>query len=185
MFVSCTKCKAPLPGHIFRAGDNGQCPSCNVQIAADAYPALKLLPGSTSAGTAPVMDDQAGCYFHPNRLAETICESCGRFICSLCRLDLRETPICPSCLESGMEKESFNTLIGKRYLWDRFAWHLAIIPAIIFPLWIITAPATMYICIRRWNSATSLTGRTKIRYIAAFLFAVIELIVWFMWIWGL
>jgi hypothetical protein len=127
-------------------------------------------------------DAQAGCFFHPHKVAETVCAHCGRFICPLCRMDLEGGPLCPTCLENGLKDHRLEHLETSRFLNDRLALFLALGPILFFPIWIITAPAAIIVAIRFWNSPTSILPRTKARYIISILVALAELALWAAWI---
>lgn len=181
MPLACTKCGTPLPGSVFRLGNEHRCPRCRVRTLGGFFPALSGVETAKAARPITVVEDQASCYYHARRVADSVCDRCGRFICSLCALDLRDRTVCPSCLEAGLDKETMPGLVSRRYLWDRLALYVAFLPIVFFPMWIFTAPGAIYLGIRYWKSPSSLLPRTKIRYILAVAAGVVELVLWFVW----
>lgn len=62
---------------------------------------------------------------------------------------------------------------------------LAIVPMFFWFCTIITAPLVVYLVIRYWKAPSSITGRTKIRLIAALLLAGLQIAGWTIWIYSL
>jgi len=174
----CTKCNTYLKSDNYNTSVLMPCQSCGAYVQANVFPALfkKIMPGET--GEKLLTDNEAGCFYHPGKKAETACESCGRFLCSLCDMDLNGQHICPLCLEKGRKKRRIINLENERVLYDRIALSLAVYPLFIFWMTFITAPIVIYIVIRYWKARMSITGSTKIRFIAAFIIAGIQLAGW-------
>ena len=121
------------------------------------------------------MDNEASCFFHPNKKAAVPCDICGRFLCSLCEIEFNGQHICSSCIESGKRKRKLTNLENRRVLHDNIALSLAIIPMIfVWPV-IFTAPASIFISLRHWKSPASIIHRTKVRFIFAILLSSIQL----------
>ena len=79
----CHVCLAPL--EYPAAGSRVRC-RCGVEAWAYLYPALLDRPVA-SAGEAIQTDGEAACFAHAGKRAVASCESCGRFVCALCRID--------------------------------------------------------------------------------------------------
>ena len=177
--IRCTKCMAPLRQLLFNTTGLVPCPSCNEPIHVDAFPAmLRRLPEGTSGETL-LTEDEAGCFYHPNKKAVISCSSCGRFLCALCDVEFNGRHLCTSCLEAGKKKRKIKNLENHRTLYDSIALGLAIIPMLLF-VWpsLLTAPAVVFIVFRYWKAPTSIIPRTKIRLIAALFIALIQIMGW-------
>src|SRR6201987_311524 len=72
------------------------CPYCDKQLQICVWPVVRQ---NTNAATA--LSDQATCFFHPDKAFQACCQRCGRFVCSLCDLQLGAEHVCPICFERG------------------------------------------------------------------------------------
>ncbi len=168
----------PLQQELFNTSGLTPCPSCSVPIKVDAFPALlKGLPAGTSAESL-LLDDAAGCFFHPGKKAVISCSSCGRFLCALCDVEFDGRHLCTSCLEAGKKKHKIKNLENHRTLYDSIALAVAIIPLLFIWPTIITAPIVLFIAIRFWKAPTSIIPRTKFRLIVALVIAVLQITGW-------
>ncbi len=179
--VLCTQCHTPISAQYYNTSDLIPCPSCHVPIKIDVFPALSrgLQPGK--AGEA-LMDDQASCFYHPQKKAVIPCDHCGRFLCALCDVELGGKHLCPTCLQSGKKKGRIINLDRHRLLYDGIALRLALFPMITIWFTTVTAPMALYLAIRHWKSPTSLIRRTKIRFILAIALSGLQIFAWATWI---
>jgi len=176
--VNCTKCRERLNTEIFNGTDLSPCPSCGVLIRVDAFPALfRDLPSGTSGETL-LLDDEASCFYHPKKRAVLHCSQCGRFLCALCDMELSGKHLCPSCLEAGKKKKKIRNLENHRILYDSIALSLSILSMLLWFVTFITAPMVIFMVIRYWKTPISIIPRTKVRFIAAFIIAAIQIIGW-------
>jgi hypothetical protein len=60
-------------------------------------------------------------------------------------------------------------------MYDSIALALATLPALLFWPVVFTAPAALYVVVRRWREPGSLVPRTKVRFVLAALFALAEI----------
>ena len=102
--VSCPKCRLPLPEGMFNTGVPTPCPNCRSELLCEVFPALSAGPRIGRPGDPLVDASEASCFFHPEKRAAIACESCGRFLCALCDLEVESSHICPSCLSAGRKK---------------------------------------------------------------------------------
>jgi hypothetical protein len=175
--VGCTNCKGPLPVAYFNTNVFFRCPSCRARLKVDAFPALLQGIDRGKSGDA-VLGEEAGCFYHPGKKAEVACDYCGRFLCSLCDLELGGKHLCPTCLEAGRRKGKISNLERHRTLYDSAALRLAIIPLILFWFTLVTAPIALYLAIRHWNTPTSIVGRGKGRLRAAIVLSGLQILGW-------
>ena len=175
--IACPQCHAPIATGHYNTPDLFRCPSCNEPIKIDVFPALfrGVQPGK--AGDV-LIDDQASCFYHPQKKAVVPCDHCGRFLCALCDVEFGDKHLCPSCLEAGKKKSKIINLERQRVLYDSTALALALFPIITIWFTLVTAPIALYLAIRHWNSSMSIVRRTKIRFILAISLAGLQIIAW-------
>jgi len=176
--LQCPKCKAALAETLLNRGELVPCPGCAAPLQIEIFPALfrRFTPGQD--GERLVVEDEASCFYHPEKKAVLPCEGCGRFLCALCDCELQGQHFCPACLESGKKKGRIRKLEDERYLYDNIALSLAVYPTLVFYFTLITAPMALYIAIRYWNAPRSIVHRTKLRLISAIAIASLQLAGW-------
>lgn len=175
--ITCPRCHTPVDYGNYRTGGFSPCPSCRASLRIDLFPAL-LRPIVTGASGHAVMSEEASCFYHPGKRAETTCDYCGRFLCSLCDMELGGSHLCPSCLEAGQKKGRLVDLERHRVLYDSTALKIAILPLIIFWFTLVTAPMALYLSIRHWKSPGSIVRRGRWRFIVAMLLSSLEILGW-------
>ena len=178
--VSCTRCGADLPWQSLNAGRALPCPNCGSSVTVRAFPALLRGLGEGVAGADLLVADESSCFFHPSKMATVTCASCGRFLCSLCDLELGERHLCPACLETGQNQGRFAKLARRRVMHDSIALWLALLPILMmWPLTFVTAPAALFLAVRHRNEFRDHPlGRTRLRTWAAGAVAVIVIGAW-------
>lgn len=178
MAITCSKCMKPLGGALFNVPGLIHCPSCDARLGINVFPALsREKPSEISADTL-LTDKEASCFFHPHKPAVTPCASCGRFVCALCDVEFDGEHLCPSCIETGKRKRKIKNLENRRTIYDSIALSVAILPMLVIYFTFITAPIAVYMSIRYWNAPTSIIPRTKLRFIAAFVVAWLQIGGW-------
>jgi hypothetical protein len=120
-------------------------------------------------------ETEASCFYHPQSRAAIPCEECGRFLCSLCDLEVEGRHICPRCFESGLSANKIETVVTRRPMYDTIALAMSTLPALLFWPALVGAPWALFIVLRRWNAPGSVVPRTKIRFILAAIFALAEI----------
>jgi hypothetical protein len=176
--LSCPKCDGPFPADFYNSAAFQPCPKCRRPAKAEAFPALNAAPTVGNAGEVLATDAESSCFYHPANRAVTVCDSCGRFLCSLCDVDLNGRHLCPGCVNTGRKKGKLKQLENRRMLYDSLALSLAVTPMLIFYLTILTAPATIYVVLGHWNAPGSVVGRGKWRFVVAFIFALLQIGGW-------
>jgi hypothetical protein len=174
--IFCSQCREPVSAGFYNRRDLVPCPSCRAPIQIDVFPAFYrgLQPGK--AGET-LLDEQASCFFHPQKKAAIPCDHCGRFLCALCDVELNGKHLCPVCLEKG-EKGKILSLDRHRPLYDAIALKLALYPIITIWFTLVTAPIALYIAIRHRNAPTSIVRRSKIRFHLAAAVSVLQILAW-------
>lgn len=176
--LRCMKCKAPLPPARFNTDTPGPCPACGVTVHAFVFPALYREPEEGKESTPVVLDDEASCFYHAGKKATIACEGCGRFLCALCDIELGDRHICTGCLDLEKKKGKLESISKGRVLYDEAALALAILPLLMWPATILTAPATLFLVVRFWKAPGSVVPRSKIKFVLAALVALVEIGGW-------
>ena len=176
--IACTHCLQPLTAtdRINRSRPM-PCPSCGALVRVDLFPAYTRTTASRRADDLTAAD-QAGCYYHPEKSAVVPCAICGRFLCSLCDVEMEGRHICFSCLGAGQAKKSIGGLENRRTLYDGISLGLAVWPLLIFYITLVTAPVALFMAVRYWKAPLSIVPRTRIRFVAAFLIGLLQLCGW-------
>ncbi|MDY6791707.1 MAG: hypothetical protein SWH54_10620 [Thermodesulfobacteriota bacterium] len=176
--ISCTQCNASLGREMLNRYELVLCPSCKSLLRVDVFPAMFRTIPTGKSGDVLLEKSEASCFYHPQKKAVTVCSLCGRFLCDLCDVELNEKHLCPSCLEKGRAKRKIKSLEDQRTCYDKIALLIAVVPMLGFWLTILTAPISLFITIRYWKTPGSIVRKTKIRFIAAFLIAGLQIVGW-------
>lgn len=176
MAISCPKCNHKIGVERFNR-PAAPCLVCGAEITVAAFASLVSGPADAGAGPRLMLDDQASCFYHPNKQASIPCENCGRFLCALCDVDFGGRHLCPTCIENGNTAKSDDTQDSDRILYDKLALFLAIIPLLI------TQAAALFLAIRYWTSPISIPPRSRLRW--RWILTVVISLVEIYFIWGL
>ena len=106
----------------------------------------------------------------PLKKAAVACDACGRFLCALCDCELNGRHYCPVCLEAGKRSENIRGLEEERFLYDRQAFVLAILPVFI------TGLAALYLTLRYWKAPGSLVSPSRWRMPAALTLGILQVL---------
>jgi len=153
------------------------CPSCASEVRALVFPAFLNHLESTSA-EAILDETEASCFYHPAKKATVACESCGRFICALCEVELEGSRLCPQCLESGKRKGKLTSLEGSRTLYNSLALVLAVVPIFTVSLTLIAAPIALFICLYYRNAPRSLVRPGRWKWWLALILSTLQIVGW-------
>ncbi len=167
--LKCPKCKVDL-GSLNTVGETIMlCPRCLKEIQVIAFPALyrRISPAATSSGESALEGDST-CFYHPQKKAAQVCDSCGRFLCALCDVEMEKQHLCPSCLESGARKKNIKSLERSRQMNGRTALLLSVIP------FLFTGPVAVFMAIKYWNEAGSLVSNNRWHTRVALIFGLIQ-----------
>jgi hypothetical protein len=106
------------------------------------------------------------------------CDVCGRFVCALCDINLNRRHLCPGCLEPDPSRPGGNALETRRVCYDQVALLVATLPILMVWITLVTAPVALYLCVRHWRAPGSLLPRSRIRFGAACVIALLQVAVW-------
>jgi hypothetical protein len=147
-------------------------------VRVEAFHALIEPPRAGAAAEQVLVEGESSCFFHPAKKAAVACDGCGRFICSVCDIELSGQHLCPQCLESGKRKGKLGQIESSRTLYDSLALALATYPLLIFYFTLITAPMALYVTIRHWRAPGSVIVRGKWRFVVALVLATLQIAGW-------
>ena len=185
--ITCNRCQASLASESFNTPEMISCPSCGVALKIEVFPAFFKASISGKIGEVLLGEHEASCFYHQEKKAVVPCDSCGRFLCALCDIELNDHHLCPACLETDTKRGRLEHLDTHRVLYDAIALRLSIYPMLLFFLWffsIITAPISLVIAIRYWNAPSSVTPRrTKLRLSIALILSSLQILGWGIVVW--
>ena len=176
--IACPRCRQPWPTELCNTGSFVACPVCRTATQVELFPAWIRPLTAGSAGEMILTEGEASCFFHPAKRAAIACHNCGRFLCGLCDVDLNGRHLCPVCLESGQRKGELTDFESRRVLYDSGALGLAILPVLIWPVTMVTAPMAIGVVFYGWNKPGGLVRRSRWRYVAALIISLAELVGW-------
>ena len=176
---ACTKCWTPLSADFLNVDEFRACPNCASMVRLDVFPAHFRETAKGSAGEALLADTEASCFYHPQKRAAVVCGECGRFLCSLCDLELEGKHYCSSCLETAKEKNKIASIENKRQLYDVMAFQLSLLGFLIFYFSIASAPISLYLAIKHWNTPSSIVRKpSRWRLVTAIVIASLQILGW-------
>lgn len=134
--LTCPACGTALGPYGLDAVQEAHCPSCRANLRGQVFRAWHTPPPTPGAKFDRAMDGEAVCFFHPANRALLACDSCGRFVCSVCDLPVGARHLCPVCLSKGLGKEKLADIVPKRFLWSRLSFTVGAWPLLLFfALW--------------------------------------------------
>lgn len=167
MPIPCARCRMPLPKWELASGDTAICPSCLSTNTVRVFPAI--LHEGTAALPETAMAGEACCYDHPAKRAVAACRQCGRFVCQLCAVEFRDETWCPSCVVAGAGQAKEARSETTRTLYDSIVFLIPFGTLILWPLLILTGPATIVLGIVKWKQPLSLVRRSRWRFLVGML----------------
>ncbi len=174
--LSCGNCRREISPSPSNRTEEILCPGCGERLLLRCFPALARGIQATPAA-AILAVGEASCFYHPASRAVLPCDSCGRFLCALCDLDLDGRHLCPVCLERGVEVEKAPSLDDRHILYDSVALHLSTWPVFTFWLPIVTAPVALFVAIRHWRTTMSILPRSRVRLWLAVIFSTLQILI--------
>ena len=183
----CRRCGRVLSDDRIDTASFVPCPQCGDQLLIREYPAARV-EQINQAGSPSVEreETQAGCFYHPGRTAEVVCDGCGRFICGLCVVDFKSQRLCPNCLRQQVEEKEEGVIVRRFIRYDRIALLTAILPIFFWPMTFVTGPASVYMGVRYWKRPVSLVTSGRGRLALAILLGGLQTLGWLaVIVWGL
>lgn len=166
--LQCPKCKALLTEVQVNRTELTPCLACGTPLQVEIFPALFRRMASGRDGEVLVVENEASCFYHPQKKAVVPCDACGRFLCALCDCQLKGGHFCPGCLESGQQKKQIQGIETVRVLHSRTALMLSILPLFI------TGLAALYIVLRYRKEPGSLVAPMRWAFPAALILGSLQ-----------
>jgi len=186
--ITCPQCSQPIAPPTPGTETHLTCPGCAAEFEIYLF-AEPIGTESPPAASKPASEGEATCFFHDDRLAERSCDQCGRFVCSVCDLELGGRHLCPSCIEAAMKPGSTSFVRG-RARWDWIAFLVGVSPLLggIFFWWAlpITGAAAIFLSVLSFRKPPSLvTGHRPIIAISGGIFGLLQIapfvaLIWFL-----
>jgi hypothetical protein len=176
--VFCPRCMVPIKDIALTPDEFARCPRCMAAFEIEIFPALFRPHAQIAEAERVLIEGESTCFYHADRKAMLPCHGCGRFLCALCDCEMGGEHFCPSCLEAGVTKGKIKSLENRRTRHDSIALILALAPMLFFYITLVTAPATLYVVIRHWNTPLSIVRRTKVRFVIAAAIALLQIVGW-------
>lgn len=188
----CVSCDAPLP--LEGAPSNGierNCPDCATRQRHYVFPAF--LRAEAAPPATPFSDENAACYFHDSVGASTLCDDCGRYLCTLCHVEMPQPAnrpagfpktVCPACYAHRVAEEHSAPwdLMQTNYVrYDLMALLLALVPLLLgitFLLTPLTAPIAFFVALRYWGRSRNPVKRYYLLSMLALLLVMGVLFIW-------
>ncbi len=171
------KCKSDLSGFVpdIVAGAHiCKCPACELEQNIHIFPAYFRTQKKGAIPEKIIIDSDACCFNHPDKVASHICDTCGIYICDLCNLELVEGHFCPKCFKTAKDKNT--TFMAKAVLYDEIFMMLSILFMLTCYLGVIASPFLIGACIYFWNKMKTPYRRRKWRFTLAITICGLEII---------
>lgn len=175
--LTCSSCQRPIGAAAARTPVL-QCDGCATTLEIIRFPALvkTIAPGSLPER---LVADEASCFYHDSRQAEAACDSCGRFICTLCDLKMEDEHLCPNCLSQGRKEGKREELKKTHFCADQLALTVAALPLLFFPVTLVTGPLTIVILLYyRKHPGSLVRGNSGFRKGLALILALLQVLFW-------
>lgn len=176
--LECGGCGSPLHWDSINAGRIMRCAACGGAFLIDAFPAAIREEPAEEDGELLVDPAESSCFHHPDKRAAQACESCGRFLCSLCAIDMLGQRFCASCLAARMESHDDERLVFAYKRYDIIVRLLAFVPILVWPLTLFTAPIAIVLGILFWKRARNPARHYRWGLLAAMFVAGVQVSLW-------
>lgn len=173
--MHCPSCKHEIPPEEWAGRRQVRCDHCGDRLEFIPFPALSATR-TVARSEAAELGADATCFFHAANRATAVCSSCGRLLCSVCAVDFAGQCLCPSCIAQrpATRPENVKTSI----LWDGIALMTALLPLLMWPITLVTAPTAIGLAIYGWNKPCSLVRGSRVRLVLALLAASAQVVGW-------
>lgn len=154
------------------------CRKCGTSHEGRLYPALFRKKPEEIFESKLVAGSDASCFHHPAKQAEVACESCGRFLCSVCDIPFEGKHLCSSCFSSERDKGNFSEWDAERKCPGSIALFFVIVSFLIPWFALIVIPGViLYVCMN-WKAKGSIVRTSKWRLVLALVLVLIQFLVY-------
>jgi len=174
--LTCPECKRGAGASLtWHDEARGSCLVCRTDLEVAAFPALTR-ERAVAKPHAVVVSDDATCFFHAQNQADKVCDGCGRFVCVVCAIPFTGGTFCPTCVSARRTKDIG---IPNRLLLSSIALCLAVLPILVWPTTVITAPLALGLVVYGWRKPGSLVhGRGYVKFVLAALISLAQIGGW-------
>ena len=139
-----------------------------------------LSPGDQGPPISPqlVVAEEAGCFFHPLRVAIHTCSRCGRFLCPLCRISWTGEDLCVPCVEFASRGNDSDQFASSRFHFDSLALALSTLGILTGFFSLVTAPLALGLSLFTFRKQSSVVPRSRIRFFVAIFFSLATITGW-------
>ena len=183
--LNCVNCKLDALEIDLNADSAVSCPHCNRTVAVHLFPALVQDRSGDQLESRPIIGNESSCYYHSNKTAEAICDGCGRFLCSLCEIEVPEGSSCASCIAKDLGSEQRAGKTNRFIRHDSTALMVAVLGIPFFFVSFITSTMSLYYVVRYWRTPLGYLPRSRWRFVVAGLISLGILSLWAFFIVGL
>jgi hypothetical protein len=173
--LPCPSCKRARDALSWIDSNHCRCTQCFTDFDFFPFPALVATADVVKPQAIAVAEDST-CFFHASNQAEKLCDDCGRFLCAVCAIPFAGRTQCPSCIATSKKVDV--QLVSSRPLPGGLALGLALLPILIWPLTLLTAPAALYVAITGWKKPRSLVSPGRGKIVVAGLIALVQVGIW-------
>lgn len=180
----CPICRRLLSPSQWNSGEYTACPNCQAPTRTVVFSAMNR--SAVSNPPIPRAEAEAGCFFHPAARADNLCDSCGRFLCSLCTVQFGAQKLCPECIYQKRKQPSDLQLKDQAILFDNWALLLLTLPVLTFVyvyLGLAFSGVALALVIIGWKQQRTLTPRSRYRFLLAGVLALVEGVAWVALVW--
>lgn len=172
--IACLGCGYALPLGEVTAGEGARCPGCQSRQFGVSF--KKAFEPPAAAPQAPLaLAGEATCFHHPTKRAAAPCDSCGRFLCTLCQFAIGNQNLCPSCIRMARERKS-ERWVSRRLNLDSVALMTALVPMLGVWTTLVGAPVAIYLGVRALSQAPGPVPRGRWRAWAAIVLGVVQVV---------
>ncbi|MCD4819927.1 MAG: hypothetical protein K8S23_14685 [Candidatus Cloacimonetes bacterium] len=176
--VRCPNCQRELSTKIYGLGKNSVCSYCKEPVNWYIFPRYFSKTENNEIPENILIEGESACFYHSDKKAVVTCDQCGKFLCSLCDLELNDKHICPNCFNSGKKNKQNFVYEESRILYDDLALAIAFWPIFTFYFTILGSLISIFFAIRYWNVNSSVIEQNKSKKIIAIFLSLLEIIFW-------
>jgi ribosomal protein S27E len=175
--VACPSCGASFPFAAAELAALQACPRCAKPTRVILFPAYDRAPEMGQVAETVVMEGEATCFYHPQKRAHVPCDSCGRFLCAMCDLDMGGRHLCPQCVDAGVKKGKVQSLERGRTRWDLIISSTLFLPLVLcYMVAPLSSLVALVFIVWKWKAPPSQVVNTRVRLGVYTVVALVEFI---------
>ncbi|MCK5844555.1 MAG: hypothetical protein KAG97_07600, partial [Victivallales bacterium] len=98
--LCCAKCGAAINSVVLKQDAPYKCPLCLNLQHTELFPALFSEVEKGRTPEKALINEDARCFNHPDKVAVEPCSECGIFLCALCDIDVDGVHFCSKCFKN-------------------------------------------------------------------------------------